>query len=236
MARLPDAPLNEPVPPPVEFRLPSRKTCRWIVFTIIFVMAVAGVIYPFFIKRSRGRDWAPYAATNLRQIGLALFEFENAYGSYPDAITIDAVRKSSGSDLPLGTKTSNDFLRQLIASGMTRSESMFYAKIRGSKKPDNLIDASNALVKGEVGFSYLSGLSSAGDPTRPIAVTPLIPGTDRFDPKPFKGKAVILRIDSSVSSMTINKNGHVMEGRWNLLDPAHPMWGGKPPVIVWPDL
>ena len=74
-----------------------------------------------------------------------------------------------------------------------------------------------------------------GSPSRPLVVTPLIPGTDRFDPKPFDGKAVILKMDNSVTSIPIQKDGHVLLNGRNILDPGHPIWDGKPPVIVWPE-
>jgi hypothetical protein len=64
----------------------------------------------------------------------------------------------------------------------------------------------------------------------------MISGTDRFDPKPFDGKAVILKLDNSVTSVPINKNGHVIVDGKNLFDPANPIWKGKPPVIAWPEL
>jgi hypothetical protein len=173
---------------------------------------------------------------NARQIGMALYEFETEYGKFPDATTIAAVRSKTGSTLPLGTTSSNDFFRQLMASGIAQSEAMFYAKGRGANKPDGLMDGSQALAKGECGFSYLMGLSSKGNPSRPIVVAPMIPGTDRFDPKPFEGKAVLLRLDNSATSLPIDKDGHVIVVGKNLFDPTNPIWEGKPPVIAWPEL
>ena len=167
---------------------------------------------------------------------MALFEFETEYGKFPDASTIDAVKKETGTILPFGTKTSNDFFRQLIGSGIAQSEPMFHARIKGANKPDGRMDAGNALAKGEVGFTYLAGLSSKGNPSRPLIVTPMIPGTDRFDPEPFNGKAVVLKMDNSVTSLPIQKDGHVLVNGKNLFDPTNPIWDGKPPVIVWPDL
>jgi hypothetical protein len=68
-------------------------------------------------------------------------------------------------------------------------------------------------------------------------VTPLIPGTDRFDPLPFDGKAIILRADNSVKSMKIEKDGHVLLFGENLLDPSNPVWGRSEKwVIAWQDL
>ena len=92
------------------------------------------------------------------------------------------------------------------------------------------------MKKGECGFSYIAGLSSKGNPSRPLVVTPLIPGTTRFDPTRFHGKAIILRMDNSVSSIPINGAGHVMSNGMNLLDPANPIWGGEKFTIAWPEL
>jgi hypothetical protein len=183
------------------------------------------------------KDPAPIeAVNNARQIGLALFEFDTEYGKFPDATTIAAVKRKTGSPLPLGTKSSNDFFRQLIAAEILRIESVFYAKINGCKKPDNRIGAGKALAKGECGFSYIAGLSSKGNPSRPLVVTPLIPGTTRFDPTRFHGKAIIFRMDNSATSMPINGAGHVMSNGMNLLDPANPVWGGEKFTIAWPEL
>ncbi|HEX7261859.1 MAG TPA: hypothetical protein VF258_08600 [Luteolibacter sp.] len=164
-----------------------------------------------------------------------LCEFEAEYGKFPDATTIAAVRKKSGSTLPLGTKSSNDFFRQLLAAGIAKTESIFYDKIKNVLKPDGVESGGDAIAKGECGYAYLSGLSSKGNPSRPLVVTPLIPGTDRFDPTRFDGKAVILKMDNSVSSHPIDKAGHVIIGGVNILDPTHPVWGSDKPVLVWQD-
>ena len=190
----------------------------------------------FFIGHRHHHPDAPEAVNNARQIGMALFEFETEYGKFPDSSTIEAVRKNTGTVLPLGTKNSNDYFRQLIGADMTQYEPMFYAKVKGARKPDGLTDPTHALTKGEVGFTYLAGLSIVGNPSRPLVVAPMIPGTDRFDPKPFEGKAVLLRMDNSVTSLPIQKDGHVLLYGKNLFDPTNPIWDGKPPVIVWPDL
>jgi hypothetical protein len=234
---LPQPPPNAPAPPPSDAALLSRRKWRWIWVT--GVLPIIALLFwmtrPVVIRSHRNPDQAE-AVSNARQIGLALFEFDAEYGKYPDEATLARVREKTGTDLKLSTKSSNDFFRQLLACGFTQSERMFYAKIPGARKPDDVIAGKEALKKGEVGFSYLSGLSSEGNPSRPLVVTPLIPGTDRFDPKPFDGKAIILRMDNSVTSMNIiNKDGHVMLDGRNLLDPSHPIWDGHPPRIVWPE-
>jgi len=114
---------------------------------------------------------------------------------------------------------------------------MFYAKTAGGRKPDNVFGTTHALDKKECGFTYLLGAATTTDnPRRPIVVAPMIPGTDRFDPKPFEGKAVMLMIDNSVTSLPIDKHGHIFIDGRNLMDPHHPIWDGHAPVIAWPDL
>ena len=229
-------PDNVDAPATLEVVRVSPKKRKWLTWVSISVMII-GVLVLFIprMMRIRGTCGQTEVVNNARQIGLALFEFSMEYGQFPDKTTIALVRAKNPTDLPLGTKTSNDFFRQLIVVKIAQSESLFYAKIKGITKPDNIMTTGEALKKGECGFTYLSGLSAVGNPSRPLVVTPLIPGTDRFDPKPFKGKAVILRMDNSVSSMPIREDGYVWINGMNLLDPHHPIWEGKPPVIAYPE-
>ena len=67
-------------------------------------------------------------------------------------------------------------------------------------------------------FGYVAGLSTEGNPARVLAFCPIIPGTDRFDPKPFDGKAVVLRMDNSVTSLSINEDGYAMVGEKTLFE------------------
>lgn len=223
-------------PPDVITPTPSRGVFRsrdnWIVSVLLIIGLVS--VTPS-VLRQRVKAIQTKAVGNSRHLGLALFEFESEYGKFPDASTIAAVKAKSGSLLPLGTKTSNDYFRQLIAAGIAYNETFFYADIAGSRKPDGRMDGSHAIGKGECGYSYLSRLSSKGNPARAIVVTPLIPGSNRFDPKRFDGKAVILKMDNSVTSLPIQKDGHALLYGKNILDPANPIWEGKPPVIAWPE-
>jgi hypothetical protein len=214
----------------------SQGKRRWLIWVGI-LLAIFGVFVLSAPKMtgSRRKTFQTEAINNARQIGLALFEFETEYGEGPNEGTRAPVIANKPTDLHLGTKPSNDFFRQLIAAGIVSSETMFFAKIKGAIKPDNLMTACEVLKKGECGFSYLSGRTASGNALRPLLVTPLIPGTDRFDPKPFEGKALILKIDNSVTSLPIREDGHVWVSGMNLLDPHHPIWEGKPPVIAWPE-
>ncbi len=226
--------LESDTPIVIPQRSPFRSVTIWI-GGVLALLVLAGLTAPMVIRCPKKADQTE-AVNNARQIGLALFEFDAEYGKFPDATTIAAVQASVPTRLNLGTKTSNDFFRQLLAGGIAQSEVMFYAKIAGTRKPDGVVTQGEALKKGECGFAYLAGLSSKGNPSRPLIVTPLIPGTDRFDPKKFDGKAVILKMDNSVTSMPIDKDGHVMMAGKNLLDPTNPVWGTSDRfVIAWPE-
>jgi hypothetical protein len=98
-----------------------------------------------------------------------------------------------------------------------------------------VVTPGEALKKGEVGFSYITGLSFKDDPLTPIVLTPLIPGTTKFDPKPFNGKAIVLHIDNSVRTYDINKDGHVYDKGIDILSAKHPIWKGKAPDIRYPE-
>lgn len=192
---------------------------------------------PMFIRGRHHHHEQTEAVSNARQIGLALFEFENEYGAYPNADTVVAVQKATGTKLALGTKTSNDFFRQLIGGNFTSSEKMFYAaQIPGVRRPDDDITGTEALKKSECGFAYFLGAKVTDNPRRPLAAAPMIPGTDRFDPKAYEGKAVVLRMDNSVTSFNIDKDGHIHIDGKLFMDPTNPIWDGHPPQIVWPEL
>ncbi len=203
-------------------------------FCTLGIAVLAGLMAPLVI-RQRNKANQTEAISNARQIGLLLFEFETEYGSYPDDATATAVADATTTPKISGN-SSNARFRQLIRSGMAQSEKMFYAHIPGIHKPDNLIDGEHALEQGECGFAYIENLVTKDKVSRPIAMTPFIPGTTRFDPQPFSGKAVVLWTDNSVRSMSIDrKSGEVMLDGRNLLDSAHPIWGGKPPVFALPE-
>lgn len=184
---------------------------------IVIIAALAGLTAPMVIRQRKKADQTE-AVSNARQVGLALFEFENDYGSYPDATTATLVFEATGSPLTLGDSNSNDIFRQLVAGNYTQSETMFYAKIPKVRKPDNNVQGAEALKAGEVGFAYLmnetSGFNAAGNPSRPLVVTPLLNNaTDgTFDPAPFDSKAIVLRMDNSVTSINVKQDNTINLG------------------------
>jgi hypothetical protein len=215
----------------------ESKKSRALEFTlglIILISLIAFVFIRIDIQiREANRD---EAFRNVRSLSCALFSFAEEYGSYPNESTVALVDKNDPSHgYDLTGKSSNAALRQLMAAGVTNSETITYAKIKDSIETDGILSLGQALKKGEVGFSYICGLTSTNDPNTPIMLTPLVPGTTKFDPKPFKGKAVILCIDNTVHIYDIDKDGHVYDKGIDILSPKHPMWNGKAPDIRYPE-
>ena len=211
---------------------------------IVIIAALAGLTAPMVIRQRKKADQTE-AVNNARQIGFALFEFETAYGSFPDSTTATEVKEATETTLTLGTASSNDYFRQLIAAEVSQSEAMFYAKTAFSKKPDNVYNGQNALERGEVGFGYImntnTAFSTAGNPARPIIAAPLaFPfSTGQFDTDMYDFKAVVLRIDNSVQSLPILKSSKLAQlgGGKNLLQTGEEtIWGtGVTPTMVNPD-
>jgi hypothetical protein len=182
---------------------------------------------------------------NAKQIGLAMFEFENEYGTYPGGNTLEQVKTTFPDERIIGAagRDSNGYFKQLMQAGLTKSEAMFYAKAKGSRKPDgNIKTDSDALAKGEVGFAYITdgddGMSSSGNPARAICVTPMNSAGNKFDGAPFDRKAVILRIDNSAVSVNIsvpsgstNNEGDAISGGESVLNSTNDVWEGTSPTV-----
>ena len=213
---------------------------------IVIIASLAGLTAPMVIRQRKKADQTQ-AVNNARQIGFAMFEFETEYGRFPDSNSANEVTVNTETTIPMTGTDSNSYFRQLMGAGYTLSEAMFYAKVPGSKKPDGNIEGTSALDIGEVGFGYIlagtNGISTAGNPARPYVVTPLL-GTsgDQFDKDPFDGKAVILRIDNSVTSLQIlpsTKKINLSPGNDLLKTGPSTVWGDSTtgtPTIAFPKL
>jgi len=218
---------------------PSRKTIRWRfwLLQIVLIAILVTLVMPFVIKQKKKADQTR-AISSLRQIGFALLEFESDFGSYPSEATAQLVTyKNPKHGHNLSGVSSNALFRQLFAAELTQPEQMFYAWIPDVRKPDGDISPDRLLEKGELGFAYVAGMTFEVNPARPIAFTPIIPGTTRFDSKPFDGFALVLRTDNSVRTYDIHKDGHIYDDKGiSLLSPKNPIWDGEAPDIRYPEL
>lgn len=210
----------------------DRYRTIWNGGLICLLMAVlAYFVMPLVIKRlkrSAHRIYAISAATV--EVKDALVKFDAKYGGFPNASTIESVRRDSGTSLPLGSTSSNDFLRQLIALDLIK-EKPFHV----DAKSGFLSSGGTPLGKGKCEFAYVVGQSLSDESRMPVFVAPVIPGTNRIDRKRLGGKAAVFFTDGSITHLTVNIHGHIALGGGKRLDPAAPMWNGKPITIVWPE-
>ena len=208
---------------------------------IVIIASLAGLTAPMVIRQRKKADQTE-AVSNSKQVGLAMFEFEVEYGSFPDSSTQDIVEEQNpDGDIVANTTDSNGYFRQLFRANITQSEQMFYVKTGDTIKPDGSITNTDCLDNGETGFAYIlngqDGLSTAGNPSRVITATPLLAGGTSFNPDPFDNKAVILRIDNSATSVNINAAGEALiSGSNGLTDTGTgTVWGTTiTPTIVAP--
>lgn len=195
---------------------PTRRrgfTLVELLVVIVIIATLAGIGTPVVLKQRKAAARAE-AIHNAKEIGLALMEFEQQYGSFPDRRTAEEVATITGTALNLSGDSANDYLRQLIAVGL-QSEEIFFTKTSYTRKPDNVFSGDKALAAGEVGFGYImkdvsTGQNAAGNPSRTVLATPLLNAASdwTFDPEPFGDKAVVLRIDHSAQVLPIRQTDH----------------------------
>jgi len=195
-------------------------------FTSLEVLAVfliagllAGLATPQILRARKNAERAE-AITNAKQLGLALFCFEEQYGTFPSQEIYKAnkekFKNSNGGD------TANDLLGMLLSGEFIDSEEPFYAKggARTDKKPDNVFnDPKKLLEPGECGFGYVmfkggKAMSSTSvDSSAPVLITPLEPGSGGADPKfnkkIYNGFIVYLRLDLAVKLVKLDATGKV---------------------------
>jgi len=211
---------------------------------IVIIAALAGLTAPMVIRQRKKADQTE-AVNNARQIGLALMDFETEYTTFPDLATGAAVATATETTA-IATLDANSRFRQMIRAGIVESESIFYAKSSFTKKPDGVFNTDQrALAPGEVGFSMIvktggTAFSAAGNPSRPIIIAPWSGTGETFDSDFFDGKAVVLKLDNSVTSLNIIKStGNVINNGQPILGVGNEsVWGaagtGGPPVFAHP--
>ncbi len=229
----PQPPPDVHAPPPGPEAIRSRRIVKILFGIPIVLVLLIAIMVPLVLRNKRSANRYE-ALSDLKAIGRELREFESLHGKFPDDSTNPAVKALDHTGLRLGARTSNDYFRQLLATG-SKSEKIYFAGISTRHFYPNDILGSEALTRDECSFSYIPGLSSASSPEAPAVITPLVPGTRKFDPKPFGKMATVLFVDGSVQALPIDKNGDVILNGMNLFDPRQPFWGGKPPDIKYPE-
>ncbi|HEY1120078.1 MAG TPA: hypothetical protein VGE67_00700, partial [Haloferula sp.] len=204
-----------------------------VAISALLAVGIVAVIAAVFMGHSPAVD-RTFAIGSLKQMNLALIDFDSDYGRFPDAATITDVKAATHTTIPLGDGTSNELFRQLVAAG-NKSEKIFWAPSPGHRRKPNDILGTDALAKGECIHSYVAGLSTKDDPGAIIAMAPMISGTIRFDPVPYGNKAVVLRVDGSAKPESLDGTGHINIYGKDPLDPSQPHWHGKAPDLKWPE-
>jgi hypothetical protein len=229
----PQPPPDVPAPPPGPEAIRSRKWKK-LLYSALIAFVLIGILASYVLRQAKQADRI-HAQSNLRIIFQELLEFESQYQKFPDDSTLPQIEVQDDTGLEFGTKTSNGYFRQMLATG-GKAEKIYFANILPRTfYPDDITEGSKALEKDECSFSYIPGLSSSSPPGTPVVMTPLVPGTRKFNPKPFGKKATVLFTDGSVQALPIDKNGDVILNGMNLFDPRQPFWRGKAPDIKYPE-
>ncbi|RYD29397.1 MAG: prepilin-type N-terminal cleavage/methylation domain-containing protein, partial [Verrucomicrobiaceae bacterium] len=71
---------------------------------IVIIAALAGLTAPMVIRQRKKADQTE-AVSNARQVGLALFEFETEYGSFPEGSLGNQINEANGGNLAPATIT-----------------------------------------------------------------------------------------------------------------------------------
>ena len=74
---------------------------------IVIIAALAGLSAPMILRQRKAADRTE-AINNAKQIGLALLEFDQEFGGFPDDDTAESVADATGSSLNLSGGKSND--------------------------------------------------------------------------------------------------------------------------------
>lgn len=179
---------------------------------IAIIATLAGIATPVYIINIRSADYTK-ASLNVRQVGIALFNFDKEFGSYPD----DQTRESLDPDAVLSTAGgSNRYFSQLFAAGQIDQERPFYCKSSFTREPDNKRSSGKLLEAGEVGFSYVmesagKGLNSSVNSAIPLVLAAASGRNDgTWNRTVYNHKAVVLGIDMSVINATVNDQGELL--------------------------
>jgi type II secretory pathway pseudopilin PulG len=221
-------------------------------FTTLEVLVVialgamfAGLAVPQ-IVRTQKRSALAQTTVNMKQLSIALMDFEARYGTFPSKKLYKAhknnFKNSTGGD------TANDLLGMLISGGFMDTEEVFYAKggAKIDKKPDDVFnDPAKLLEPGECGMAYVmlandEALSSTFDTATPVLLAPLKPGSGganpKFNERPYNGTVVYLRLDMAVKPAKLDDAGKIPAQNNHTMFETGPgtIWDKKTPDVKAP--
>lgn len=206
-------PVTQPPPEPEGPRKSGLNPAA-IITGLLILMALGALVYPVVLKQKKAADRTK-ALSNIKQLGAMLIEFDTEYGRFPDDGTAREVKEQTKTDFTLTGQFSNDYFRQMVTGGGGKSEKPFWCKTPHTfrKVDDDFSTPAKCLEAGEVGYSYImasptQGQKASEEPSRPVIVAP--PYQFRadwtFDPEPYAGKVVVLRLDNSATAMQIRED------------------------------
>ncbi len=233
--------MDSPSEPALPFCKKHKKLFIRIICYVLFFTVFSVISYEW-IKRDSATAAHRYGMNNGKQIASALKEFESEYGRFPDETTAKAVTEFlAPNELDLkddfDKRSSNARFRQMIHSGICMNENIFHAATSYTNHMADGNDLPGAAIKhDECGFAYVDNVRTDDKIPRPIAIAPASLTQGEFEYDPFRGKAVVVWTDGSVSSLPIDPStNHVMLDGKNLFDPMHPIWGGTKPRLLMPE-
>lgn len=232
----------------MKYQMRRGFTLVELLVVIAIIATLAGVGVPVIIAQQK-KGARTEAVANAKGIGLAMFNFDQDYGSYPspgDGTAKAVTENNPSAGYTFAGGKSNDYFRQLVAAGYADSESTFYAKAPYTKKPDKAMKADKCLAAGEVGFAYImknatEPIPSSGNSGRPLIVAAVKDGLGdgTFEPDVYDRKAVVQRIDNSGSIESVRPSDGlclVGGGKTLLQSGDDTVWGTDipSPIIVPP--
>lgn len=191
---------------------------------IAIIAALAAMATPVIMKQNK-KAAMTQATSNAKQIFYLMIEFDGDYNQFPgeDVTDVDLAPYASGG-------TSNEIFKMFFEGGYTKSEEIFFAKGGAAKKgtPDNVISDGRILEAGECGFAYIRNQSTSENSGRPLLLAPMPDSAEIFDPSPYDGKGVVLRIDGAVKQMLLSKEFKAKMGDGTLFSETgtDSVWGG----------
>ena len=212
---------------------------RWLIIVGIVsigIMCVISLPAAIAVIKNKEKARAVENERNIRQLGMALHEFDTDYGEFPSSSIYPLLGESTGSKLDFGTGSSNELFTQLFIAEIALSENMFHANVKSSRRPDNYFgNSSTALEHGECAFGFIYGLSSKNEADTPLVFGPVIPGTHDFDTSANHGKVLVITVDNSMKTYALNSAGKIiLPNGLDFLDSSQPYWHGKTPDVKWP--